>query len=317
MVSEEEDGDEELITPVAKKEKKEKGSEDCLKVKELVRSDSFWEQSIEVQAVVKPIMVALRYSDSERSLMGFVWPMMLTLERQMSKLASKDYEGDMPQAQRDAVLQAVKDRWCYLHSPLHSISYVLNPRYVGMAHLDDGEVKEDFEAVLTEMLPTLTDVSEALDEYHEYHDKKGRFANKPLLWVRASKVSPAEWWLRDAPKLKWLNEVASRVLSLNHAAGGCERNWSTHGLLNGKLSQSQKASTLEQRTRLHRNMRLRDRIIGRGQVAKKINDGVPKAYPLEGLDWSSCDESNDEATWDAVTAPYGFSGSDKRAPAGS
>lgn len=130
--------------------------------------------------------------------------------------------------------------------------------------------------------------------------------------MRASKVSPADWWLRDAPKLKWLNLVGSRVLSLNHAAGGCERNWSTHCLLNSRLRTSQKSSTLEERTRLHRNMRLRDRIVGRGRVAKKANDEGPKAYPLEGLDWSSCDESDDEAEWDAVTAPYGFSASDKR-----
>ena len=36
------------------------------------------------------------------------------------------------------------------------------------------------------------DVSEALDEYHEYHEK-GRLASKPLLWLRAGKVSPADW----------------------------------------------------------------------------------------------------------------------------
>ena len=130
--------------------------------------------------MVKPVMVALRYSDSERSLMGFVWPMMLTLERQMSKLASEDYEGSMPQSQRDAALQAVKDRWVYLHSPLHSVAYTLNPRYVGMAHLDDAEVKQDFEAVLAEMLPTLMDVSDAMDEYHEYHDKKVHCALQPM-----------------------------------------------------------------------------------------------------------------------------------------
>ena len=64
---------------------------------------------------------------------------------------------------------------------------------MGIAHFDDAEVKEDFEPVLTELLPTLDDMSEALDEYHEYHEKKGRFASKPLLWLRAGKVSPADW----------------------------------------------------------------------------------------------------------------------------
>ena len=46
--------------------------------------------------------------------------------------------------------------------------------------------------------------------------------SKPLLWLRASTVSPADWWLQEAPKVKWLNSVGSRVLSLTHAAGGGE-----------------------------------------------------------------------------------------------
>ena len=37
-----------------------------------------------------------------------------------------------------------------------------------MDHFGDGE---DCEAVLTEMLPSLSDVSDALDEYHEDHKK--------------------------------------------------------------------------------------------------------------------------------------------------
>ena len=69
--------------------------------------------------------------------------------------------------------------------------HVLNPRFVGMDHFADNEVKRDCEEVLTDMLPSFEDVSTALDEYHEYHGKKGRFESK-LLWVRAERVSPAE-----------------------------------------------------------------------------------------------------------------------------
>ena len=63
------------------------------------------------------------------------------------------------------------------------------------------------------MLPSLEDVSTALDEYHEYHGKKGRFESK-LLWVRAERVSPADFWQQEAPKVKWLNVVGETVLSL-------------------------------------------------------------------------------------------------------
>ena len=58
-------------------------------------------------------------------------------------------------AEREQALQIIKDRWVYLHSPLHSVAYALNPRFVGMNHFDDGEVKDNFEAVLQEMLPCL------------------------------------------------------------------------------------------------------------------------------------------------------------------
>ena len=180
-------------------------------------------------------------------------------------------------------------------------------------HFSDTEVKEDCEAVLIEMLPSLDAVSEALDEYHEYHKKRGRFANKPLLWVRAGSVSPADFWLVEAPKVKWLNNVGASVLSLTYSAGGAERNWCSHGsIASDKRKGQQNSSTLERLLRLYRNMRLRDRALGRGCKAQKAGDEPAKAYPLETGDWSSCDESDADSAWDAVTAPYGFSGMDRR-----
>ena len=59
--------------------------------------------------------------------------------------------------------------------------------------------------------------------------------------------------------------------------------------------------------RLFRNMRLKDNILSRGVKAKKEKAKEPKAYPLEGGDWSSCDESEDESPeWLTVQASMGF-----------
>ena len=276
------------------KEKKEKSSNDCARVKELVRNETFWSESDEVQRIVKPVSVALKYADRRESLMGFVWPIMFKIQQTFEAVATGPYEGAMPLAEREACLQAVKDRWVYLHSPLHSLAYVLNPRFVGMDHFGDDEVRVDCEALLTELLPSIQDVSDALSEYHEYHDKKGRFAGKPLLWFRVSVVSPADWWAKEAPRLKWLNSIATRVLSLQHSAGGAERNWSSHGFINSDLRKTQKSMTLDRLVRLYRNMRLRDRVLGRGIKARKEAAKEPKSYPLEGSSWSSCDESEDD-----------------------
>ena len=65
-----------------------------------------------------------------------------------------------------------------------------------MDHFADNEVKRDCEEALTDMLPSLEDVSTALDEYHEYHGKKGRFDALGLRREGLVEVSPADFWTR-------------------------------------------------------------------------------------------------------------------------
>ena len=88
--------------------------------------------------------------------------------------------------------------------------------------------------------------------------------------------------------MKWLNILGAQFLSLNHAAGSCERNLSTHKFIFNDLRRSLAAQTLERYVRLYRNMRLRDAIANRGRVAKKANAKEPKAYPVDKECWSSC-----------------------------
>ena len=52
-----------------------------------------------------------------------------------------------------------------------------------------------------------------------------------------------------------------------------------------------RAKTLQRYVRIFLNQRLRDRMEKRGIKAKAPQ---PKAYPLEGTSWSSCDESEEE-----------------------
>ena len=54
------------------------------------------------------------------------------------------------------------------------------------------------------------------------------------------------------------------------------------------------SKSLERYVRAHRNMRLRDRTLGRGLKAKREQAKEPKEYPLHKGDWSSCDESSDD-----------------------
>ena len=95
------------------------------------------------------------------------------------------------------------------------------------------------------------------------------------------------------------------MLSLTHAAGGAERNWSTHGFIRSDLRRSLTTERLERYVRVYRNMRLRDRALGQGVAAQKERARAlkdPKEYPLHTGEWSSCDESDNEGDLDAIRA---------------
>ena len=141
-----------------------------------------------------------------------------------------------------------------------------------------AEVRLHWDAVVLDAV-----VWDAVVLDNQYHKKQGLFA-APLLWIRAMKVSPSNFWAEEAPKVKWLNWVGSQVLSLTHAAGGAERNWSTHGFIRSDLRRSLTTERLERYVRVYRNMRLRDRALGRGVAAQKQRartqgpEGVPPAH---------------------------------------
>ena len=106
--------------------------------------------------------------------------------------------------------------------------------------------------------------------------------------------------------MKWLNNIGAQILSVQHAIGGAERNFSTHSFIFSVRRQTLAATTLQRYVRIFVNQRLRDRVKRRGVKAKRTSEAEPKPYPLEGADWSSCDESEDDSQDLTVPATMGF-----------
>lgn len=93
------------------------------------------------------------------------------------------------------------------------------------------------------------------------------------------------------------------------ATAALHQNWSTHGFIRSDLRRSLTTERLERYVRVYRNMRLRDRALGRGVAAQKQRARAlkdPKEYPLHTGEWSSCDESDNEGDLDAIRATMGF-----------
>ena len=313
---EEAEGEAGPATPSARRQQK------YLDVREAIRSDVFWEDTEEVLCMLAPLLRDLKHADEDRPLMAFVWPMMLTLHRKaeamlLPELPAK-YDGRMPLHERKKFCSLIMDRWAYLHVPLHSAAYVLNPRFIALDHFSDPEVRDDFVSVLRSMLKDEARVSAALGEYNQYHNKVGPWSDS-LIWMQAQELEPYEFWKQYGSNTVELAIIAPQILAAQHSASGGERNWSLQGRVNTKLRSRQKPATLARMTRLAANQKLMDRRKGRGlkeaAAILRINArrsgrppppcSAPRPYPLQDdADWQSCHESeSDGADDDQLLGP--------------
>ena len=94
-----------------------------------------------------------------------------------------------------------------------------------------------------------------------------------------------EWWSLYGGHSPLIRPLAMKLLTLGHAAGGAERNWSTHDFLSGKRRQRAKVSTLDKQVYCYSNQRLLDKRLARGafKKAKRAHydeDGNEVAYPV-------------------------------------
>ena len=101
-----------------------------------------------------------------------------------------------------------------------------------------------------------------------------------------------EWWSLNGGHSPLLRPLAIKLLTLGHAGGGSERNWSSHDFLSGKRRTSTSTSTLEKEVYCYTNQRLLDRRRARGKFKKMKKThhderGNEVPYPPFCNDWSS------------------------------
>jgi hypothetical protein len=184
--------------PSTRKKTTAESQAEALKLRATIRSD-FWEDSSEVLELFSLLLYYLRVVDeSNRSVMGWIWPMMYSLQKKMkAKLLVGDYTGRMPLREREAAVEYIDERWAYLHVPMHSAAFCVNPRFHGINHFEDMEVRDDFVSVVSDMLGDAHEakVLEVITEYEAYHQKTGAWSS-PLCWHDYKTVEPLTFWKR-------------------------------------------------------------------------------------------------------------------------
>ena len=240
---------------------------DYLEVRRLMKCDAFWQKTKAAIDMIRPIMKVLRLADKQCTQHPIVWPTMNTLDATYSEMVD-EYEGLVPNDQVACIHEAVVSRWEYMHDKTHSVAYALNPHYHSEDCMGEQSIVDDLEEVISDFYPELEDQVKAMLEFKSYKNKDTPHWKKPTIWLACRYTTPAEFWIMNGSHSPLLRPIGIRVSQLNHAAGGCERNWSAHDYLCGKRRASSSADTLSKEVYYYMNRRMLDSRQARGKKRK-------------------------------------------------
>ena len=263
-----------------------------------MKDDAYQTKLQEAVNLLRPIMRVLRIADRREPQHAIVWDEMAKLDAHYCDLI-ETHEGVIPEDQLKQIHQHVVDRWKYLHDPTHSAGYALNPHFHNIDCMLDESVKADLEAVVAEFYPNdMEQQVQCLMEFQQYKRKATNAWKNPIIWMQAKFLSPAGFWQTNGCHAPLLQPIALCVTQLNHAGGGCERNWSAHDFLYGKRRTSTSSNVLADEVYFYCNSRMHDAHIARGKLVKgkkrkhSSSLGADLLYPEWGDQYDSGSESD-------------------------
>ncbi|MQL75754.1 hypothetical protein Taro_008119 [Colocasia esculenta] len=215
------------------------------KVTDIIQSKPFWKGVQNILNVVEPLVRVLRAVHGERRFeMGYLYEAM-DRAKELIQMNNKTTYAKW--------WEIIDRRWEHtLHHDLHAAGHFFNPQYM---YKTDGrnenydnasEVLIGAKNIIKRMLDNEDRAIIACKQMHDYRLQLYHFGTSTT--QRAARIlSLADWWLDHGRTYGYedLAYVAIRVLSQTTSATGCERNWSTFGLIHTKQRNRLKSARLE------------------------------------------------------------------------
>lgn len=216
----------------------------------ILDENGFWKVVRDYLQISTPIVQLLRLCDgNQRPAMGKVYDRMFCVSERIKK-SEVDW-------MKDEAAEFVANRWEYMHSPMHSAGYVLDPEFLNIEDEHDSATQDGLFEIIRKI--ALRDVlacskmpahvaKEIIGFQHDlvqkrvskihlqlakYQCKEGTFED---ISVRnnAKEMSPGKWWKVYGLHMPELRSIATRVLSQPVSASASERNWSIYGQIKTK-----------------------------------------------------------------------------------
>jgi hAT family C-terminal dimerisation region len=245
-----------------------------------------------VDAVIRlfsPIMSVLRKADSEQPCMGIVYDQMSTLLDNVSSLPLHTNRLECEKRRAD-VRRLVAARWEFLHQPVHSAAYAMNPAFLSRPMPD--EVIDDLDSVLLQLCGAGTTITQLKKEWEEFREYNGPGSDE------VENESPHEWWYAHGRKWPNLKLIAMRILAQCPSSSPSERNWSAYDFVHSKIRNRLTQARAEKLVYIFHNLRtLKHLSVAEEEKLNRLEAEASRAMQLfaDGSDGECCtdDEGDD------------------------
>jgi Protein of unknown function (DUF 659)/hAT family C-terminal dimerisation region len=192
-------------------------------VRDIVVNEAWWSSVSNLLGLLSDIFALMRLFDGNQPSIGKVYCHM------SSCLDKVEKNTNYSQAKLKIVAGIVKKRWNYMHSPLHSLAYVLDPEYKTFDWFVNKEVKTDFMKTLTKMYD-LQFARAALIETATY-----KLFSDPDAIADLKETPGWLWWQLHGADFPNMRQAAMRILGHVSSACACERSWSTYDFIHSRV----------------------------------------------------------------------------------
>ena len=177
----------------------------------------------------------LKKADSDHLMCGKLWKLLND-----AHLRLKGMEETNPKLV--GVADLFYKRWTYAHHPVHSLAYVLNPKYSSTDPLSDPSIERDVNTMLKRYYPVPADRATIKASMLQYLNRQHNFSpfdedgDDRLCWTDSfiQGMSPWDWWSRFRIMEPMLAPLAIKVLQIAVSSSPCERHFSKWAYLISK-----------------------------------------------------------------------------------
>jgi len=150
------------------------------------------------------------------------------------------------EAENDTMFDSISDlfykRWTYVHHPVHSLAYVLNPKYNSTDPLSDASLERDVHVMLKRYYPEIEERASIKASLMQYLKRQNSFSpfdedgDTRECWTDTyiQSMSPWDWWFHFRLIEPKLASLAIKVLQIAVSSSPCERHFSKWAYLISK-----------------------------------------------------------------------------------